>query len=77
MKINIQSKYANFAAKNTDQFIGYEAGQFDGTSATFDTIADWIEEDVNAGTFDPKRYIEVLREQAKRPFISVVNRKTK
>lgn len=31
----IGSKYSGFRAENMDQFLGYEAGQFDGASSTF------------------------------------------
>jgi hypothetical protein len=62
--------YSGFKSKNTDQFLGYEAGQWDGASQTFDTIANWIEEDIAEGRFDAERYIEVLRNQANQEFVS-------
>lgn len=67
-----RSKYSKFHAENRDQFIGYEAGQHDGASATFETIARWIKEDVELGIFDAERYIETLRRRAKDPFVSKV-----
>jgi len=70
----IESKYAGFRAENMDQFLGYEAGQFDGASAAFDTIANWIEEDLGLGAFDPKRYVETLRRRARGTFSSKVER---
>lgn len=66
-------KYSGFKSENTDQFLGYEAGQFDGASKAFDTIANWIEEDLRLGIFDANRYIETLREHANEPFVSVGN----
>ena len=67
-------KHSGFKSENTDQFLGYEAGQFDGASHTFDTIANWIEEDLREGNFDAERYIETLRRRAKDQFVSKVNR---
>lgn len=65
-------KYSGFKSANMDQFLGYEAGQFDGASRTFDTIANWIEEDLESGSeIDGERYIEVLRRHANDPFVSV------
>lgn len=70
----IESKYSGFRAENMDQFLGYEAGQFDGASSTFDTIANWIEEDLRLCSFDPERYIEILRRRARDTFSSKVER---
>jgi hypothetical protein len=61
---------SGFKSKNHDQFLGYEAGQFDGVSSAYKTIALWIEADTAEGTFDAQRYIKVLREHAQKPFIS-------
>mgnify|MGYP003443553962 FL=1 len=70
----IESKYSGFRAENMDQFLGYEAGQFDGASSTFDTVANWIEEDVKEGRFDSQRYVETLRRRARDTFSSKVER---
>jgi hypothetical protein len=70
----IESKYSGFRSENMDQFLGYEAGQFDGASSAFDTVANWIEEDLGLGSFDPKRYIETLRRRARDTFSSKVER---
>jgi hypothetical protein len=67
----MSKKYSGFNSGNTDQFLGYEAGQFDGASKAFDTIANWIEEDLRLGIFDANKYIETLREHANEPFVSV------
>lgn len=70
----IESKYSGFRAENMDQFLGYEAGQFDGASSAFDTVANWIEEDLGLDSFDPKRYVETLRRRARDTFSSKVQR---
>lgn len=70
----IESKYSGFRVENMDQFLGYEAGQFDGASSALDTVANWIEEDLGLGSFDPKRYIETLRRRARDTFSSKVER---
>lgn len=63
---------SNFKSKNMDQWLGYEAGQYDGASKAFATVAAWMEEDVYLGIFDAAKYIEVLRKEAQTPFVSIV-----
>ena len=67
----MSKKYSGFKSENIDQFLGYEAGQFDGASKAFDIIANWIDEDLRCGTFDAEQYIKTLRNHANEPFVSV------
>ncbi len=64
----IAEKYSQFKSENIDQYRGYEAGTHDGASHTFDTVANWIEEDFLSGNFDAKRYVKVLRDAARKLF---------